>query len=151
MRYIFAIITLLFFSTTVSAQILTPVKWKTEVKKANGNTYTVHFRASMDPGWHVYAQTQPKNAIARPLEISFQRNPSVVLQGKPREIGRMTKSFDKTTGISSYQYVGKLEVVQMVQVKARAKTTLSGTLTFQTCTGDKCLAPEDVDFEIPLN
>ena len=55
----------------VSAQILEPVKWKYETKKITENRYEIHIAATMQNGWHLYSQTQPKEAVAVPTKIKF--------------------------------------------------------------------------------
>ena len=46
---------LLFCLVGAQAQILEPVKWKTELKKISGNEAEIVFSATIDKGWHVYS------------------------------------------------------------------------------------------------
>jgi thiol:disulfide interchange protein DsbD len=94
---------------------------------------------------------QPKKAIAQPLELSFNNNPQIALQGKPIEVGKLIKAFDKVTKIEDHHYSKTLEVYQLVKRKNGSKTKLSGVLTYQTCNNKQCLAPEDYDFSVTLN
>lgn len=146
-----SILLLILTYTSSFSQILTPVKWKHTVTKTANNTLKITFTGTIEPGWYVYAQVQPAKAIAQPLQLTFNKNPSVALVGKPREIGKMVRAVDQTTGIEDHHYSTLLEVVQLVKVNTNKKTTLSGVLTFQTCNSERCLPPEDVEFSLALN
>lgn len=37
-----------------------PVEWKFFVDKVSDTMLQIHLRASLQEGWHIYAQTQPK-------------------------------------------------------------------------------------------
>jgi thiol:disulfide interchange protein DsbD len=72
------------------------------------------------------------------------------MDGKIKEIGKMEKFKDKTLGISAHQYSNKVDFVQVVKLKASAKTNVSGNIEFQTCDDKKCLPPKTVNFNIAL-
>ena len=146
-----SILLLILTYTNGFSQILTPVTWKHTVTKAANNTFKITFTGTIEPTWYVSAQVQPPKAIAQPLQLSFNKNPSVALVGKPREIGKMIKAVDRTTGIEDYHYSTRIEVVQLVKLNTNKKVTLSGVLTFQTCNNERCLPPEDVEFSLALN
>jgi len=40
--------------------------------------------------------------------------------------------------------------VQVVKLKAKAKTNIAGVVEFQTCDDKKCLPPKKVNFNIPI-
>ena len=44
----------------------------------------------------------------------------------------------------------KVDFVQVVKLKANAKTNVSGNVEFQTCNDEKCLPPKTVNFSIAL-
>ena len=70
--------------------------------------------------------------------------------GKAKEVGTMEKFKDKTLGISANQYSEKVDFVQIVKLKANAKTNVSGSVEFQTCNDKKCFPPKTVAFDVPL-
>ena len=55
-----------------------------------------------------------------------------------------------TLGVSANQYSNKVDFVQVVKVKGKAKTNVTGKLEFQTCDDKKCLPPKTVNFSIAL-
>jgi len=85
-----------------------------------------------------------------PTQISFNKNPLLTLDGKIKEDGKMEKFHDARLEISANQYSTKVEFVQVVKLKANAKTNVSGNVKFQTCNDEKCLPPKTITFSIAL-
>ncbi|RYY85747.1 MAG: hypothetical protein EOO15_16270 [Chitinophagaceae bacterium] len=73
------------------------------------------------------------------------------MEGKVKEKGTLEKYKDKVLNVSANQYSNRVDFVQVVKLKAKAKTAVTGKLVFQTCNGDKCLRPETVPFTFALN
>ena len=137
-----------FIGTTSQAQ--SPVAWTFSSKKINDNIYEVQLIASIQPGWHLYSQSQPSDAIAQPTSFIFNKNPLVSLDGKIKEVGKLEKYKDEKLDISANQYSQKVVFIQKVKLKAKAKTNISGKLEYQTCDDKKCLPPKTVNFAIAL-
>ena len=138
-------------SSTAEAQLADPIKWTFSARKIDAKTYEVRMLATIQTNWHLYSQTQPKDAVINPTTILFNKNPLVSLDGKAKEVGKMELYSDKKLGISANQYSGQVEFVQKVRLKAAAKTNVSGTVEFQTCDDKKCLPPKKVSFNLALN
>ncbi|SRR5690606_13149173 len=130
---------------------LNPVSWSFSSKKIADKTYEVHLTATMATGWHLYSQVQPEDAIAIPTGFKINSNPLLSLEGSIREVGKMEKFHDKKLEVSANQYSGKVDFVQVVKLKANAKTNLTGSVEYQTCDDKKCLPPKTVNFTVPLN
>ena len=133
-----------------SAQIASPVNWTFNSKKISDNLYEVQMTANIQTGWHMYAQAQPKDAIAIPTSFQFSNNPLLLLDGKVRETGKMEKFTDKELGVSANQYSKTVVFTQKVKLKSKAKSNVSGNVTYQTCDDKKCLPPKTVSFNIAL-
>ena len=133
-----------------SAQTASPVSWSFSSKKLSENVYEVYLTASIQPGWHLYAQAQPADAIAQPTTFIFTRNPLLKYDGKVKEIGKLEKFRDAKLDVSANQYSGKVAFVQKVKVVGKAKTAVTGKLEFQTCDDEKCLPPKTVNFSVAL-
>ncbi len=127
-----------------------PVSWSFSSKKVSDKTFEVHLTANIQYGWHLYSQNQPDDAIAIPTNFTINNNPLLKLDGKIKELGKMEKYKDKILGISAHQYSEKVDFVQVVKLKANAKTNISGSVEFQTCDDKKCLPPKTVNFNIAL-
>lgn len=133
-----------------SAQIASPVNWKFASKKISDNVYEIQMTADIQDGWHLYSQTQPKDAIAIPTSFNFNKNPLLQLDGKTKEQGKMEKFSDKELGVSANQYSKQVVFVQRVVLKGKAKTAVTGKVEFQTCDDKKCLPPKTVNFTVSI-
>jgi hypothetical protein len=137
-------------ATAAKAQMPTPVSWTYTATKTSDKTYEIRITATMQSGWHLYSQTQPSDAIIIPTKITFNKNPLLKLDGNIREEGKLEKFRDEKVDISANQYSSKVEFVQVIKMKAAAKTNVSGTVRFQTCNDEKCLPAKTVTFSIAL-
>lgn len=150
MKHFLLILSVIFIGATASAQVLNPVNWNFTSKKIAEGVYEVQMVATMKPGWHLYSQSQPSDAIAQPTSFYFTKHPLLDFDGKVKEVGKLEKYKDETLGVSAYQYSEKVVFVQKVKIKGKAKTAVSGKLEFQTCNDEKCLPPKTVNFSISL-
>jgi len=147
------ILVLFYFLTVpqlIMAQQEDPVHWQYSSKKMDDRTAEIHLTASLNPGWHIYSQTQHKDAIAVPTKIVFTKSPLLALAGNPKEVGKLEKYVLKELGVTNLQYDGKVDFVQRVQLTSAAKTKLTGTITYQVCTEERCLPEKTVSFSIPV-
>jgi len=137
---------------TVSLQAQqNPVSWTFSAKKIADKQYELHMTATIQKGWHLYSQTQPEDAIAIPTGFKINSNPLLAIDGKIKEEGKMEKFHDAKLELSANQYSNKVDFVQVVKLKANARTNVTGTVEFQTCNDEKCLPPKKVNFTIDLN
>ena len=147
----FLLILVAFFTVGfLSAQGLNPVNWSFNSKKISDNVYEIQMIATIQQGWHVYSQSQPKDAIAQPTTVVFNKNPLLELDGKLKEAGNLEKFKDKDLDISANQYSNKVVFSQRVKVKGKAKTNVTGKLTYQTCNDEKCLPAKTINLSIAL-
>lgn len=137
------------FLNTLSAQ--NPVSWAFTSKKISDKVYELHLTATIQPGWHLYSQKQPEDAIAQPTSFTFNNNPLLNFDGTVKELGKVEKYTDKVLDVSAYQYSNKVKFVQVVKLKGKVKTAVTGKLEFQTCDDKKCLPPKTIPFTIALN
>lgn len=148
MKKLFVLLFLAFSALAGHSQ--SPVSWSFSSKKIADKIFEVHLTANIQSGWHMYSQTQPDDAIVIPTSFTIKNNPLLNLDGKMKEIGKMEKFKDATLGVSAHQYSNKVDFVQIVKLKAKAKTNVSGSVEFQTCDDKKCLPPKTVVFNIAL-
>lgn len=129
-----------------------PIHWTITARELKPGEYELHFTATLSPGWHVYSQFQPKEAVSEPTKINIRKNPLVTVQNPAKEYGVKVKYEDLVAGIVQYQYANQVDFVEVVTVKNNSSinTNLSGTVHFQVCTDKQCLQPEDTPFEISL-
>ena len=134
----------------LKAQVMSPILWSYTAKKTGDKTYEIHLTATIQTTWHLYSQIQPSDAVVMPTEIKFKKNPLVILDGKVKEVGIMEAYHDKQLKISANQYAGKVDFVQKIKLRSAVKTSIVGSVQFQTCDDKKCLPPRKLDFSIAL-
>lgn len=149
MKKTFPLLSIFVIVTTAQAQ-MNPVSWAFSSKKLNDKTYEVHITATIQSGWHLYSQSQPDDAIAEPTLFAFNKNPLLTLDGKVKEEGKLEKFHDAKLEVSANQYSKTVKFVQVVKLRAKAKTNVSGSVRFQTCNDEKCLPPKTVTFNVAL-
>ena len=129
---------------------LNPITWTFSAKKINEKTYELQMKASIQTNWHLYSQTQPDDAVAMPTTFVLNPNPLFTLDGKIKEIGKMEKFTDKVLKVSANQYSNTVTFTQLIKLKGKAKTSVTGTVEYQTCDDQKCLPPKKVSFKVAL-
>jgi thiol:disulfide interchange protein DsbD len=131
-----------------SAQIENPVKWSFTAKKVNATTYEVHATATIEKGWHLYAQDAGEGPV--PTSFKFTKNPLATAVGQTVEVGKLHKSFDKNFNSELKYYESTVDFVQKVTVKGKAATKVKGTVEFMVCDDHQCLPPKEVEFAVSV-
>lgn len=131
------------------AQVKNPVQWSYTAKKLNATTYEVHLSATIEDGWHLYSQTTPDGGPVA-TTIAFAKNPLLILEGNVKEIGKLEQRHEELFGVDVKQFSNKVDFVQVVKLKGKAKTALNGSLEFMTCNDRECLPPKIQQFSIAL-
>jgi hypothetical protein len=146
MNKILSLVVLLFFITVASAQKIT---WNYTAKKLAGNKYELHITANPPTGWHIYSQNTPDGG---PLAttFTFNKNPLLLITGKPKENGKLIEYFDKGFKINVKYFEGKVDFVQQVTLKGKAKTNVTGEVESMICNDNRCLPPVTEKFTIAL-
>ena len=149
MRKMSLLLTCLLIITIGLAQ--KPVTWNYTAKKISDKTYEIHIKATIQDGWHLYAQSQSENFIGTATSIRFTKHPLVLFTGKPTEVGSLEIKKEPSLGVESREYKEGVDFVQRVKLKGEIKTNVTGSIEFQVCTDEMCLQPTKVNFSVPLN
>jgi DsbC/DsbD-like thiol-disulfide interchange protein len=131
------------------AQNENPVSWSFTAKKIDALSYEVHLSAKIEEGWHIYSQTTPDGGPV-PTEISFAKNPLLIVNGSSKEVGKLEQRNEPLFGVEVKQFSDKVDFVQTVKLKTKAKTNVTGTVKFMTCNDQMCIPPKSVSFTISL-
>jgi hypothetical protein len=131
---------------TASAQKIT---WSYSAKKLAGNKYELHIIATPPTGWHVYSQTTPDGGPL-PTVFTFNKNPLVTLAGIPKENGKIVNYFDKNFKVNVKYFESKAEFVQVVTLKGKVKTNVTGQVESMICNDRTCMPPVTEKFTIAL-
>jgi hypothetical protein len=136
-----------FFAVAVHAQ--SPVQWEFKAKKLEGQRYEVTLTANIKGSWHIYSQFTPDGGPL-PTEIKFNRNPLLVMNGAVKEVGKLYEKHEEVFDINVKFYSGKVEFKQLVTLKSKVKTKISGTVSYMVCDDTQCLPPKKESFSIAL-
>ena len=144
------ITTLLAMVVTVAlfAQSNKQVNWTFQSKKIAENTYEVRMTANIGGNYHIYAQDGGDGPVSTAFQ--FTKNPLVSLDGKVKEQGKMKKVFEEAFSSEVRYFEGKVDFVQVVKVKGKAKTNLAGAVEFMVCNEKECLPPATVNFKVQI-
>jgi len=147
-RQLLTAICLLALPVLAGAQIENPVKWTFKSKKINAQTWQIQIIASIESGWHLYAQEAGEGPV--PTTFKFKSNPLVTTSGKVKEVGKLRKSFDRNFNSELKYYENQVSFVQTVSIVGKAATDVKGIVEFMVCNDHECLPPKQVDFKIEV-
>ncbi len=135
-------------ATATFAQSEKQVRWTFESKKISDNTYEVRITADIGGNFHMYAQDGGDGPVSTTFD--FTKNPLISFDGKVKEVGKMKKIYEEAFGSEVRYYEKKVDFVQVVKVKGKAKPTLAGKVEFMVCNDKECLPPSTVNFKVAL-
>jgi len=145
MRYIL-IILVAFFGFNTEAQILKPVKWKSEIIPNTDDTYTLRFTAKVDNGWTIYSQFTSEDGPI-PTSINYEEQEGIKLIGKAKETGAKKEGMDAFFGVNVIKYLSDKPMVIEQKIKVTdASKPIVGYINYMACDNEKCLPPTDVEF-----
>lgn len=144
-QVLFALALTLFFGA-VNAQKIT---WSYSAKKLAANKYELRITANPPAGWHIYSQTTPDGGPL-PTAITFNKNPLVTITGSPKENGKLVMYYDKNFKVNVKYFESKVDFVQVVTVKGKAKTNVTGQVESMICNDRTCMPPATEQFTIAL-
>jgi len=125
------------------------VKWDFTSKKIDDKTYEVRIAATIEGNFHIYAQNLGIEGPV-PTTFTFVKNPLVILNGKPKEVGKIIKKHEEVWGGDVSFFEKKVDFIQIVQLKSKVKTNIGGKVEFMVCDDKKCLPPSEVSFKVGI-
>ncbi|WCO00905.1 protein-disulfide reductase DsbD family protein [Psychroserpens ponticola] len=143
-----AFCSLILFSTTAKGQVLEPVKWKTNVEKISDTEYDLISTATVDSGWHLYAQNVPEDGPI-PTTFNYTLSSDFELNGKTLEdVGHTVD--DPIFQMKIKFFEDKAEFRQRIKVLNQELSIVKGEVEFMVCDDSKCLPPEYIDLNFDL-
>ena len=105
--------------------------------------------ASISGKFHLYSQNAGADGPI-PTTFTYTANPLLAIDGKPKEQGKKIQVFEAAWNGKVNYYEQKVDFVQVVKLKAKARTALSGKVEFNVCNDSMCLPPSEVEFKVPI-
>ncbi|HMH32739.1 MAG TPA: protein-disulfide reductase DsbD domain-containing protein [Puia sp.] len=137
------------FWVTAAAFPQDPVHWTFSTMKNAEGRFEIRLAATVDRPWHTYSQGTPEGGPL-PTKIVFSKNPLITLEGKTIEVGELRTTHDETFGVDVKFFTGNVEFVQVMKLKGKAKTKVTGTVEFMACNDRQCLPPKTIPFTIQI-
>lgn len=148
MKKLLLMVSLFVLTRSAFAQIETPVKWAYAAKRVSPTEAVVLIKATIDNGWHIYSQ-YVKDGGPVATEFNFAPSKEYTLVGKPSE-GKPITKYENAFKMNVSYFENAVVFQQRIKLKSPNASVVKGKLTYMTCNDHKCLAPEDVDFSIPV-
>lgn len=143
------VVLLLLTGAGLNAQMLEPVKWKTELKTLSDSEAEIIFTAAIDKGWHVYSIDIPDGG---PVSATFHADKlkGASLNGKLTPRGKLVSEFDKMFEMKLTYFVNTGSFVQKIKITG-ATYDIAGYLEYGACNDENCLPPTQVPFSFKGN
>ena len=122
---------------------LDPVQWTmtstAEVAKA-GATVPLRLTAKIEPGWHLYSLTIPKNLL--PTKITLQDNPAVdsYTVYQPAGVRAMDPNFKEV--VETYSNQAEFWIPATLKKDAAGPVELTAQVRYRACDDKQCLNPK---------
>lgn len=140
----------LLFSFSLSAQIVEPAQWKTEVKKLDDNTLALFITAKLDSGWHLYSQhLQEGGPVKTSIILSNAENQSLPPVSPWVESGRPETVYDSTFQMEVTYFSEEVTFASTIKTQ-KAGSLLKVTINYMVCDSDFCLPPADETLEFSM-
>jgi hypothetical protein len=147
MKQLYILLLLVIAGGMANAQSSKQVQWTYTAKKIADKTYEVHLSAAIGSNYHLYAQMVGVDGPV-PTTFTFIKNPLTILDGKPKEMGKVIKKKEEVWGGDVNYYEKNVDFIQVVKLKGNIKTSLAGNVEFMVCNDSQCLPPSKIDFSV---
>lgn len=134
---------LMIITMLAHAQILTPVKFSSQLKTGKTAEGEIIFTGQIDKGWHVYSTGLGADG---PISASFHASKldGVELVGGLKAVGNEIKSYDKLFEMNLRYFEHSVRFVQKVRF-TKPTYTIDAYLEYGACNDENCLPPTNVD------
>jgi thiol:disulfide interchange protein len=140
----------LLFSFSLSAQIVEPAQWKSEVKKLDDNTLALFIKARLDSGWHLYSQHLAEGGpVKTTITLTSADNKSITPATPWVEIGEPETVYDSTFGMKLTYFSGEVVFASSIPV-AKAGDQFKASVNYMVCDSEYCLPPADEFLEFTV-
>lgn len=146
----FSILFFLLFTSLGFTQVLTPVKWQFQMNDLGNDEYELIFKAAIDETWHLYGLDLPAGG---PISTTFviDSTDKFDFVGKVTSVTPPEEIHDAAFNMDLKIYSEKAVFKQIIKSKSKEPFTVKGYVEFMSCDDERCLPPDEVDFQFQLN
>lgn len=135
-------------ATLLNAQ--TEITWSTSVEQEEGSDEaTLIIKADLEPGWHVYSQTQESFDVTASV-FSFDPSDDYELIGEVVEFDAITKYEEVFEATTTY-FEDEAVFHQRIKLNTQEAFTIDGSVFYGICNEVMCLPPTDEPLAFGLN
>lgn len=146
MRFLLAVILLVFSGFCVHAQTVKPIRWTLTLSKENvkqGETIEIVLKADINADWYLYSSDFDPNLGPMVSTVSFENNGSFKLVGPLKPVGAKEKYDSLWEGKVTY-FIKHAEFRQKIKI-LKTNPVVKGVLMYQVCSDKegKCIPYEE--------
>ena len=144
------ILSLLFLSPVLSAQMMNTISWKFSQKQLSDSTAELIFTAQLEKDWHLYSQKTPDGGPL-PTEFSFEKAEGFELLGPVKE-PKVKIVFEDVFGVDVHFFESsEVKFSQKVLIKTDKPVQVKGAINGMTCKDEVgCIPMDETNFSFSL-
>ena len=144
MKRLYSVLLSLLLVVAAQAQMADPVHFSSELKMLKGDEAEIVFKASIDPGWHVYSTEIGNDG---PIEATFnvEKMTGAELVGKLMPVGNEIKKYDSMFGMELRFFEHTATFRQKIRF-TQPHYDIDCYLEYGACNDESCLPPTQVTF-----
>lgn len=148
-KFSLLIVAVLITITAAVAQIHTPVKWSVASKKINEKEAVVFIKATIQNGWHIYAQNVPDGGPV-PTSFTYKSSKDFTLNGATSPTTKAKSKFEDVFKMDVPYFNQEVVFQQKVKLTNNKATTVTGVVEFMACDKTQCLPPDEYNFTVTI-
>lgn len=135
-------------ASTLSAQMLNPIKWTVSAEMTSSSEGVISYTASIEPGWHLYGTSLPDGG-PKATAVSYSRIEGMELIGELTPSQPPVEKMDLTFNLNLNWWEQDVTLSQRFRLKDGSKGyAVEGEITFQGCNDGSCIPPTREPFEL---
>ena len=144
MKRLYVILLMLSTVLSMSAQMVDPVHFTSQLKELANGEGEIIFTGKIDAGWHVYST----NLVGGPIPATFNKRKmeGVETIGKLKARGNEQQKFDKLFDMEVRYFEGIATFVQKIKF-TKEKYLIDCYLEYGACNDEMCMPPSSVEFK----
>ena len=144
MKRLYVILLMLSTVLSMSAQMVDPVHFTSQLKELANGEAEIIFTGKIDAGWHVYST----NLAGGPIPATFNKRKmeGVETIGKLKARGNEQQKFDKLFDMEVRYFEGVATFVQKIKF-TKEKYLIDCYLEYGACNDEMCMPPSSVEFK----
>ena len=141
LKALFTTMIAMFLSIMAFAQSVDPVAWSSSVEKISDDEYRIIYKATIEPGWHIYDMGPYELGGPMATAFTFESTDGYELQGDVEAQGELVRHYDDIYCMEIGYYEGEVTFSQVVK---SAGAEVVAVVDYMACNDSNCVTG---DFE----